>query len=55
MKTPNPGMAEKAKPTKQFRPQYGVIAIAEDEAQQQNIYDKLRQVLPGTPLKVVCV
>ena len=55
MKTPNSSMAEKAKPTKQFRPQYGIIVIAEDEPQQQNLYDRLKQVLPGTPLKVVCV
>jgi len=55
MKTPNPGMAEKSKPTKQFRSRFGIIAVAEDEAQQQNLYERMKQALPGTPLKVVCV
>ena len=55
MKTPSPGMAEKSKPTKQFRSRFGIIAVAEDEAQQQNLYERMKQALPNTPLKVVCV
>ncbi len=55
MKSPLPQPGGKAKPVKHFRSQYGIIVIAEDEAQQQNLYNRLRQVLPGVPLKVVCV
>jgi len=55
MKSPHPNLAEKAKPTKHFKSQYGIIVIVEDEAQQQHFYNRLRQVLPGVKLKVVCV
>ena len=54
MKRPNPSEAAKAVP-QIYKSQYGVIVIAEGEAHQRHLYERLREAFPGVPLKVVCV
>ena len=40
---------------KEVKSQYGLIAVCTDEKNQQALYAKLRAVLPGVKIKVVCV
>jgi hypothetical protein len=46
---------KKKKGSAKFRAQYGIIVIARDEAHRQHLYTRLVKLLPGVPLKVVCV